>query len=491
MVLCTRCQELDVKTSVRATNCSIVGGGPCSACKEDMELEQKIQELQEKRRHLRTKMNANHDPFVLRLPPEIASHIFCLSMDELDAPYLFGAVCRGWRQLARSTPQLWSRLAFSLPHPMESKKMETVPHLILDWLELSGGLPLSLQVSSHASHSHGLATNGLSSIINVLNQHSGRWRDIVFSLPPAYLRHFCPTSPPKNLRNISIFGIGVTDPHSESPWFSMNSGPGPIKFRLEYIPLKAVDIVWDRLVRLKVRDTSLDGVLQVIRDAPLLKVCSLTGISPPTADISNGIIYHPHLATLALLEMRLDVFTTIINLLELPSLKSCSFGSDVGHSAIGVDAISFLRRFGSGLTSLQLHQDQELPIADFNQLLQAAPHIQHLKLAGEGLSSAMDDVLERLAASSLFHDAGFFSKLQSLEFFVCSRLNAWAYISPIFRSPHRKLLSLDIKVDLDDSDTRVSNELAQLVDQGIKLRIYDLYRGEDCLQKYREFKSGN
>jgi hypothetical protein len=82
MVLCTQCQKFAVEA--RVPDCNILGGGGCLACKEDIQLQRKIQKLQERRRKLRTTMNANHDPFVLKLPPEVASHIFLLSIGERD-----------------------------------------------------------------------------------------------------------------------------------------------------------------------------------------------------------------------------------------------------------------------------------------------------------------------------------------------------------------------------------------------------------------------
>ena len=113
MVLCNRCQPSEVMRP-----CILRDGGPCLVCKEDMELEQKIQELQDRRRILRTRVNASHDPFHFKFPPEIASLIFSLSVTWLEhqpnfytsrilpTPFLLGSVNRRWRQLARSTPQL-------------------------------------------------------------------------------------------------------------------------------------------------------------------------------------------------------------------------------------------------------------------------------------------------------------------------------------------------------------------------------------------------
>ncbi|KIM46670.1 hypothetical protein M413DRAFT_260623 [Hebeloma cylindrosporum] len=111
-------------------------------------------------------MNAEFDPFILKLPPEIASHIFLLVVGKQDisalrhrgagglpTPYLCSAVCAGWRQLARSTPNLWSLLTFKFSDFANSTTMEALPHLITDWLERSGSLPLTLKVgySRHES----------------------------------------------------------------------------------------------------------------------------------------------------------------------------------------------------------------------------------------------------------------------------------------------------------------------------------------------------
>jgi hypothetical protein len=61
----------------------VLDGRPCSACTEEIELEKEKKELEIRikkiyirRRALRTAMNENHDPFIHKFPPEIASHIF-------------------------------------------------------------------------------------------------------------------------------------------------------------------------------------------------------------------------------------------------------------------------------------------------------------------------------------------------------------------------------------------------------------------------------
>lgn len=269
-------------------------------------------------------MNPNHDPFVLKLPPEVASYIFLLSMGERDTreisssrdclptPFILGAVCSGWRQLARSTPALWTRLAFAIPDP--TIMPEDLSHLVVDWLERSGGLPLTLKVSyciidgDSSPDNHG-------SVFDVLNRHSERWCEVEFILPPDYICHLCGSSPSENLRDLLI-SLDDEDENDVPLTFTMNAKLGPMKFKISGFLLEAVDVAWDNLVHLDLSRTTLDGVLQVIRDAPLLETCSLFIISPPISRfrISKIIIRHPYLRTLQLSFIEdIDIFHELIN----------------------------------------------------------------------------------------------------------------------------------------------------------------------------------
>ena len=501
MVLCTRCQGPVGEKRGRVVHCSILEGGRCLACKEDIELEQKIQDLQERRRELRTEMNANHDPFVLKLPPEIASYIFLLSMEERDTreipsrgdclptPFRLGAVCSGWRQLARSTPALWTMLAFTLP---DSKIMEDLPHLVADWLERSGGLPLTLQVSLSTTYHNPPLDIGHALVIDALNQHSRRWCDVQFNLPSDYIGRLCGSSPPEQLRDPSIDEGADNLPLT----FRMNARPSPTKFKIWGLLLEAVDVAWDNLVHLDLNCTTLDGILQVIRDAPLLEICSLRFISPPIDDfrIPEIIIRHPYLQTFQLVVLeQTGVFYKLINSLELPSLESWSVDFvELEESMVLGIMTSFLKRSGCKLKSLNMEQDQAPTVEDLERFLQAVPCLQRLRLAcpryDRSLTPVMDNILERISASPSMqtdHTAGFLSDLQILQL-SGRELNSWTCIPLIFRLPHRKLL----KMDIDMYSVRIGNdvleELVELVDQGTELVIYDRLKRRNYLWPFRE-----
>ena len=81
--LCSRCKGVNAEDQPVA--CTMVEGGPCSACKEREAIREKIEQLEEEIAKLKAKhyalgnrMNAIHDPFIHKFPPEIGSYIFRL-----------------------------------------------------------------------------------------------------------------------------------------------------------------------------------------------------------------------------------------------------------------------------------------------------------------------------------------------------------------------------------------------------------------------------
>ena len=88
---------------------------------------------------------------ISHLPPEILSRIFifCLpdnefpSMSSKVPPILLCQVCAAWREISLGTPQLWSSFRIFGYHSWEFKRQR-----FLQWLERSGALPLSFEISA-------------------------------------------------------------------------------------------------------------------------------------------------------------------------------------------------------------------------------------------------------------------------------------------------------------------------------------------------------
>jgi len=150
----------------RPRSCTLMEGGPCTACKESAAIyhqikqrEKEIFKLKEKRRVLATQMNANHDPFIHKFPSEIGSHIFRLCLPSLDpqisdlwwrqiagwnVPLRLRAVCRKWRQLAWTTSNLWQAPFLRIQPWTPPSLAKALPDLLREWLGRSGLLPLNI-----------------------------------------------------------------------------------------------------------------------------------------------------------------------------------------------------------------------------------------------------------------------------------------------------------------------------------------------------------
>ncbi|KAF5353494.1 hypothetical protein D9756_008020 [Leucocoprinus leucothites] len=138
---------------------------------------------------------------VRSLHPDILQEIFyhCLPtahntlMSNKEAPIVLGLVCRQWREIAYSTPRLWTSIhiiaspsAHSL-HPLDVARREA----IASWLSRSGALPLSISVSASGHKTLirrcGMArrnpsNNQVQPYLDLIIPYVRRWRSVFFSL---------------------------------------------------------------------------------------------------------------------------------------------------------------------------------------------------------------------------------------------------------------------------------------------------------------------
>src|SRR6188768_2333495 len=147
-------------------NCSISEGECCSACLRLRDVQSKIRECKEpptelyiQEAHTKSSVNAAHDLIICHLPLELVSNIFIfcnphpiqtddfgpsLSYRPWSANWRYqislGMVCTAWRNIVRSTPQLWTTICIRLQNLCESPKLE----FVLLCLQLSGSLPLHI-----------------------------------------------------------------------------------------------------------------------------------------------------------------------------------------------------------------------------------------------------------------------------------------------------------------------------------------------------------
>ncbi|KAJ7193781.1 hypothetical protein GGX14DRAFT_587540 [Mycena pura] len=116
---------------------------------------------------------------VLTLPSEIVSEIFlkfipvypsCPPMMGIHSPSHLMRICRQWRDIALSTPQLWRAISTRTPVMLE-RTARKYARLVRTWLVRSGSCPLSIQLDYTFLS---FAEDSLQAIL----PHSSRWEYI-------------------------------------------------------------------------------------------------------------------------------------------------------------------------------------------------------------------------------------------------------------------------------------------------------------------------
>lgn len=126
---------------------------------------------------------------IRRISQDVLQEIFvrCLPtkhnsiMSRREPPLLLGRVCSSWRNISRTTSKLWSSIHISSPdsfygHEPDDDKAFT--QAIIDWLNRSGALPLSISVHQGVGHAYPVKHK----LIPCLRPFAPRWRHVELSL---------------------------------------------------------------------------------------------------------------------------------------------------------------------------------------------------------------------------------------------------------------------------------------------------------------------
>lgn len=200
----------------------------------------------------------------------------------------------------------------------------------------------------------------------------------------------------------------VGDHRNPAPTFKMHSRPSPTPLTHLTIcsfPISTFDINWDNLTFLKMSPTMFDGCIEVIKQAPLLEICSIT---LPRMEflpiIPKIIVRHLRLRTLMLFHFPFQLLCSFLDVLELPSLQA--YLHQVSGHDIAVDnVISLLDRSATVLKQLTLDMHSpRLGMDDLKNLLNAVPclHILHLNFGYRNTTNVpvIRELFELLVSSS-------------------------------------------------------------------------------------------
>ncbi|KAJ6512974.1 hypothetical protein C8R45DRAFT_961982 [Mycena sanguinolenta] len=378
------------------------------------EIELALEQLKEQRALLKTPIDAHRALIspIRRIPQDVLIEIFraCLPsehdalIDFAEAPLLLSRICRHWRNVAYSTPMLWSAIHIPSPDSLDtpSNFLARLEKIVEEWLKRSATCFLSVSL--------------FDPIVRLLPE---------FDKHPLVLQ-LLPFS--RRLRRLTLTGdadlfrpllkLGLEDlPHLKSLAMQCHGdGPDfPNAFELptlEDVTLqmsstldpRSLPLHWSQLTTLRLecdpvwtehgQKGGLDfaGAFNVLRMCPVLVHCDLgiTKNSKETLDTSP--ITLPHLQTFVL-RGGLFLFDTWFPFLVVPNLRSLRLGH-ARHDQ-GDDPADRLTQEGSMRVTIDTRCITTLGIRD---VLRSFPLVSHLRLFHPSGGNVDDEFLESLGS---------------------------------------------------------------------------------------------
>lgn len=165
--------------------------------KSNDESEKLVRDIQEVRtcldlqQHVTLGQAQQTNSSIIRLPTEILSKIslevFCEgdtseSWSSGETPLLLGSICRRWRDVVWTTPQLWRTIHLEAPM---GRYRASHSHLLEEWLLRSRLLPLSifLKFGKPAGREGGRHVLRMWQIMDVVARCSERWQHVHLDIP--------------------------------------------------------------------------------------------------------------------------------------------------------------------------------------------------------------------------------------------------------------------------------------------------------------------
>lgn len=257
----------------------------------------------------------------LRLPPELIAEIFLQCSNEVEMRSIICQVCRAWRQVAISTPRLWSDITIFL----EEKRLGDQMSLLRTWCERSGALPLTI-----ALHGSSARPTFEHNPVITLIPYVRRIRNLHFSVNGLHLLTFCalPDGSLQSLETLHLAGFRNTRIPSPATAITVfQSAP-----RLREVCFFSINLD-PYILRLPSQLTLLhsDRILTPLQFLTTLRTCSYLedvsaclGPPSPTDILPNDITSLPCLLSLGLTieeEYSGDTFFDHVTLPMLDRLK--------------------------------------------------------------------------------------------------------------------------------------------------------------------------
>jgi hypothetical protein len=245
---------------------------PCNSCNELTEIEAEIEDLHfrlkdlhERHRQARTIRNLVHNgPLIHQLPHEIVIDIFNLTSPphasdcdkpgkEVD-PLILTKICRTWRELALSTPSLWSRISVDARKSNFPLLNYQVTH--------SGEIPLSIHLFALDDDTHDDPSTLSKETMSLIVKQLHRTSSLCINLPVNFITEFsslsildCPNATPL----LKEFHVHCSDELRSFRLRLAIEPPSPRTMLFEGLPCDQVYLNWTYISHLTLKIVLLEG----------------------------------------------------------------------------------------------------------------------------------------------------------------------------------------------------------------------------------------
>ena len=306
----------------------------CGVCSELSRLDQNIEGIKcslesaiEQRHAYLERVNHRYDP-IRRLPVELVTFVFTLclprppSLDFFDlndemkrdlasrpVQFLLGSICRFWRQIVLSTPQLWNILWLHVSPRTTMAQSE----VLVEWLGHSGQLPLYVAMfylEEYTSHDEGSATPAINQMIDTLYPYASRMRVLHLFLLGQQISRFgrrpANVSVVVNTTNTILeeLSINVISRllYSGDGFRLVDQKPKPTHVSFKGMIPQAICVHWGHVTSVEAQGVRKIDVLQLLKMAPQLQQlkisimadnCRFVPITHGFLKILDVVFYNP------------------------------------------------------------------------------------------------------------------------------------------------------------------------------------------------------
>ncbi|KAJ6625448.1 hypothetical protein B0H10DRAFT_609817 [Mycena sp. CBHHK59/15] len=289
---------------------------------------------------------------------------------DLFAPLLFLQVCRAWRKVALSFPDLWASLSVVVRRGQAFPPVDVAS----DWLQRSGDLPLALSLyqSNESEGDQEVADD----VLALYMRYITRWRDVRLDIAnPTYGRSLQPS---EDLHAPLLEAFHLTTCWRLTPneeiiqdlLKMLEAAPMLSRFSVSRLsdlnvsPTSTVAIPWTQLTRLDLGFIpSVSACLSLMSGCPNLTSCSLV-IDPQAGPLPSISIVLPALTSLEL-HIRDEELAALLDCSIFPALKDITLYVHDAYDGHGqwppMSFMGFLSRSKCTLVRLEVHDTGMLP----------------------------------------------------------------------------------------------------------------------------------